>query len=187
MKRTAVSLALNIAARKSVRAYLDKGVNDNDVQAVVEAGRWAPNHGEFHLAVVRNPEVRRRLNDTAHKAMKESGVEFLQMRAALPGYQPLYGAPVVILVSGPPGSPSTVINCSLAACNMLLQATELGLGSCFVVTPALALRADDTLAGEAGIPEGHEFVCAVLVGHSAPTDPFSNPEREPKGSVGYVD
>jgi nitroreductase len=156
------------------------------VDTVVEAGRWAPNAGPYHVTVLRRPELKQRLNDATHKGMMESGMEFLKMRASLPGYQPLYSAPVVILLSGPAG-PYTGVNCALAAENMLLQATESGLGSCFIVTPGLALNADAALASEVGLPEGHSFQCAVLLGYPAATDPYSNPERAPKGSVGRID
>ena len=181
-----MSISEIIAKRKSVRAYLDQPVSADDVEKVVEAGRWAPNAGPFHLTVLRRPELKQRLNDATHKGMMESGVEFLRMRASLPGYQPLYGAPVVVLVSGPDG-PYTAVNCALAAENMVLQATGVGLASCFIVTPGLALRADAALALEVGLPEGHAFQCAVLLGYPAATDPYSNPERKPKGTVGYVD
>jgi len=181
-----MSISETIANRKSVRAYLDRPVPAGEVEQVVEAGRWAPNAGPFHLTVLRRPGLKQRLNDATREAMLASGVEFLKMRASLPGYQPLYGAPVVILVSGP-GGPYTAINCALAAENMVLQATELGLASCFIVTPGLALNADAALAREAGLPEGFAFYCAVLLGYAAPTDPYSDPKREPKGTVGYVD
>jgi FMN reductase [NAD(P)H] len=176
-----------IAQRKCVRAYLDRPVSADDVEIVVQAGRWAPNAGPFHLAVLRQPELKQRLNDATREAMLASGVEFLKMRAGLPGYQPMYGAPVAILISGPADGPYTGINCALAAENMVLQATESGLASCFIVTPGMALRADPALAQEVGLPEGFAFQCAVLLGHAAATDPYSNPERAPKGTVGYID
>jgi FMN reductase [NAD(P)H] len=175
-----------ITNRKCVRAYLDRPVAPADVDKVVEAGRWAPNAGPYHLTVLRRPELRQRLNDATREAMMESGVEFLRMRASLPGYQPLYGAPVAILASGPAG-PNTAMNCALAAENMLLQATELGLASGFVVTPGRALGPDARLAQEVGLPEGYTFQCAVLLGYPAASDPYSNPERVRKGTVSYVD
>jgi nitroreductase len=181
-----MSISDTIAKRKCVRAYLDQPVGSDDVETVLEAGRWAPNAGPFHLTVLRRAELRQRLNDATRKAMMGSNVEFLRTRAALPGYQPMYGAPVAILVSGPAG-PYTGVNCALAAENMVLQATELGLASCFIVTPGMALGADVALAQEAGLPEGFAFQCAVLLGYPAATDPYSNPERERRGTVGYVD
>lgn len=183
----AMSISEGITRRRSTRAYLDRPVTPEDVEKVVEAGRWAPNAGPFHLTVLRRPELLQRLNGATHEAMLASGVEFLRMRASLPGYQPLYGAPVAILASGPAAGPYTAMNCALAAENMLLQATELGLASCFIVTPGRALDPDAALAREAGLPEGYAFQCAVLLGHPAPSDPYSNPERVRKGTVSYVD
>lgn len=186
-KRMAMSISESIAKRKSVRAYVDKPVAAADVEKVVEAGRWAPNAGPFHLTVLRRADLRQRLNDATHKRMVESGIEFLRMRASLPGYQPLYGAPVVILASAPADGPYGSVNCALAAENMVLQATDMGLASCFIVTPGLALGSDPALAKEVGLPEGFAFQCAVLVGYAADADPYSNPQREPKGAVSYVD
>lgn len=87
-----------IAKRKSVRAYLDKPVLIDNLKKIVEAGRWAPNAGPYQISVVRNAGLRQRINDRTHDAMVHSGNEFLQQRASLPGYQPLYGAPVLILL-----------------------------------------------------------------------------------------
>jgi FMN reductase [NAD(P)H] len=181
-----MSISEGITKRKCVRAYLDRPVAPDDVEKVVEAGRWAPNAGPFHLTVLRRAELLQRLSDATHEAMMASGVEFLQMRASLPGYRPLYAAPVAILLSGPAG-PNVAMNCALAAENMLLQATELGLGSCFVVTPGRALGPDATLAQQAGLPEEYAFQCAVLLGYPAASDPYSSPERKPKGTISYID
>jgi FMN reductase [NAD(P)H] len=181
-----MTISEGIAKRQCVRAYLDRPVTPADVEKVVEAGRRAPNAGPFHLTVLRRPDLLRRLNDATHEAMMASGVEFLQMRASLPGYQPLYGAPVAILISGPAG-PNTAMNCALAAENMLLQATDLDLASCFIVTPGRALGPDASLAEQVGLPEGYAFQCAVLLGYPAESDPYSNPERVLKGSVSYID
>ena len=176
-----------IAKRKCVRAYLEQAVSADDLEKVVEAGRWAPNAGPFHITVLRRHELKQRLNDATREAMLASDREFLRMRAGLPGYQPMYGAPVAILLSGPGDGPYSGVNCALAAENMLLQATDLGLASGFIVTPGMALGADAALAQEVGLPEGSVFQCAVLIGYPAATDPYSNPERDRKGTVSYID
>lgn len=178
-----------IAKRKSVRAYLDKPVPTDALAKIVEAGRWAPNAGEFQISVIRNAELRQRINDRTHDAMVHSEMEFLRQRVALPGYQPLYGAPVLILLSGPADAPYSAVNAALAAENMLLEATGLGLGSCFIISPKLALNGKDNrdLAQEAGIPDTHTLQCAVIVGYAAARNKFSIGKRARKGSVNYVD
>ena len=178
-----------IAKRKSVRAYLDKPVVDDDLEKIVEAGRWAPNSGPFQISVIRNAGLRQKINDRTLDAMVHSGNEFLQQRASLPGYQPIYGAPVLILLSGPADAPHSLRNTALAAENMLLEATGLGLGSCYLFTPTLALNGESNrdLAKEAGIPDGYALQCAVIVGYAAAEDKFTVAERIRKGSVNYVD
>jgi len=178
-----------IAKRESIRAYLDKPVPTDDLQKIVEAGRWAPNAGPFQISVILNADLRQKINDRAHDGMVHSDNEFLQQRVSLPGYQPLYGAPVLILLSGPDDVIYSAHNTALAAENMLLQATELGLGSCYLVSPTLALNGSDNrdLAQEAGIPDGYTLQCAIIVGYAAPENKFALGERIMKGSVNFVD
>jgi nitroreductase len=149
-----MTVAEAIAQRKSIRSYLDKEVVAEDLAKIVEAGQWAPNAGPFNISVIRNADLLQRINDLTSKAMLASGNDFLIERASLPGYEPLYGAPVLIILSGPTDAPYTALNVATAAENMLLQATELGLGSCFLRSPASALNAEENraLAQEAGIP-----------------------------------
>jgi FMN reductase [NAD(P)H] len=172
-----------------IRAYVNQPVREDDLSRIVEAGRWAPNAGEFHISVVRNAGVRQKINDATRVEMINSDREFLRQRIALPGYEPLYGAPVLILLSAPDEGRNNPFNAGLAAENMLLEATELGLGSCFIVSPTLALnkKKNQALASEAGIPEGYSLQCAVLVGHAAAENRFSLGERVRRGTLTYID
>ena len=177
-----------ISKRKSIRAYLDKSVSADDLEKVLEAGRWAPNAGPFHISVIRNPELRKKINDRTLEAMVNSGIDFLKQRASLPGYQPLYGAPVLILLSAPEDSPYGAVNAALASENMLLEATGLGMGSCYLVSPTLALNGEGNryLAQDSGIPDGYGLKCALIVGYAAAENKFTVGERTMKGSVSYI-
>ena len=124
-----------IMQRKSIRSYTDQPVSDEDLATIIEAGRWAPNAGPYNISVIRNSDLLNRIDDLTSKAMLASGNDFLIERASLPGYRPLYGAPVLIILSGPSDAPYTQLNAATCAENMLLQATELGLGSCFLRSP----------------------------------------------------
>jgi FMN reductase [NAD(P)H] len=178
-----------IAKRKSVRAYLGKPVPADDLARIVEAGQWAPNAGPFQISVVRNAGLRQKINERTLDAMVHSGNAFLQQRASLPGYQPIYGAPVLILLSAPANAPYSAVNTALAAENMLLEATGLGLGSCHIITPTLALNGENNrdLAREAGLQDGYVVQCAAIVGYAAAENKFTASERTKKGSVNYVD
>lgn len=184
-----MNVADAILKRESIRAYLDKAVSSDDVEKIVEAGRWAPNAGPFQISVVRNAGLLKKINDRVHNNMINSNIEFLRQRAALPGYQPLYAAPAVIILSGPDEAPFTVHNTMLAAENMILAATGLGLGSCFLfsITTALYGEKNRDLAQEAGIPPGFSAQCGLAVGYAAAENKFTMGERAMKGSVNYVD
>lgn len=184
-----VGISESISKRKSVRAYLDKPVTTEDLEQVVEAGRWAPCFGQFQISVIRSGDVRKQLNDEILVAMRESGITFLQERASLPGYQPLYDAPVLVLLSGPDDNPYSAHNTALAAENMILEATERGLGSCYLVTPTLVTNggSKSTWAPRIGVPEGYTVQCAVIVGYAASENGFSEQERASKGTLQYID
>ncbi|OQY03670.1 MAG: nitroreductase [Desulfobacteraceae bacterium 4572_123] len=184
-----MTISEKITKRKSVRAYLDKPVLPDDLAKIIEAGRWAPNTGPFQISVIRDHGLRQQINDRTRNAMAHSGNDFLRERAALPGYQPLYDAPVLILLSGPVEDTFSTFNTALAAENMLLKATGLGLGSCFLLSPTLTLTGKDShdLAQAAGIPDDYTLQCAVIVGYAAAENKFTAGERTRKGSVNYVD
>jgi nitroreductase len=177
-----------IAKRKSVRAYEDKPIPADVLRRIVEAGQWAPNAGPFQISVIQNAGLRQRINDRTLDAMVHSGNEFAQQRASLPGYQPIYGAPVLILLSAPADAPFGAVNTALAAENMLLEATGLGLGSCYLVSPTRALNGenDQDLAREAGVPKGYAVQCAVIAGYAAAENKYSLGERKKRGDVNYV-
>jgi nitroreductase len=184
-----MNVAETIGKRKSIRAYEDRSVTDDVLAKVVEAGQWPPNAGPYHISVIRNVSLRAKINNKTLNAMINSDNEFSRQRANLPGYQPLYGAPVLIILSAPGDSPFGNVNTALAAENMLLQATEAGLGSCFLVSPTRALNGDSNkdLSKEAGVPEGYVVQCAIIVGYTADENKFSLRERSKKGVVSYID
>jgi nitroreductase len=184
-----MNVADAIMKRRSIRSYQDKPVSDDDLTTVLAAGQWAPNAGEYKLSVIRNKDLIARINEKTLDAMRNSGNEFLMSRAALPGYLPLYGAPVVVFLSGPADMAITQLNCAVAVENMLLQATELGLGSVFLRSPAYALNnpGNVALAREAGIPEGSQMECGIALGYIDDETKFARVEREPRGTVAYID
>jgi nitroreductase len=105
------------------------------------------------------------INGTALAAMKNSGNEFLMSRANLPGYQPLHGAPALALVFAPDGLISQA-NTACAATAMIFAAVDVGLGSCCVVSPTLALDGGNALSARLHLPGGFKPVCGVLLGYA---------------------
>ena len=177
-----------IIKRRSIRSYLDKPVSEADLDTIVASARWASNAGPYCISVIRNKDLMARINAKTLEAMLASGDEFTIGRAKLPGYQPFHGAPVGVIFSGPADAPLAPLNCAHAAGYMILQATEQGLGSCFIRSLAHSLNKPENsaLAREAGIPEGHTFQCGVVFGHTDDEMKFRRMDIVPRGEVVYI-
>ena len=113
-----------IKTRKSVRAYLDKPVEDEKLNAVLEAARLAPsasNRQEWRFVIVRDLETRKKL-------------------ASVAGGQAFVGeAPILIVACAETdghvmrcGQLCYPIDLAIALDHMSLAAVELGLGSCWI-------------------------------------------------------
>jgi nitroreductase len=113
-----------IKTRKSVRAYLDRPIEDEKLNAVLEAARLAPsasNRQEWRFVVVREPETRKKL-------------------AAVAGGQAFVAeAPLLIVACAETdghvmrcGQPCYPIDVAIALDHMSLAAVEVGLGSCWI-------------------------------------------------------
>jgi nitroreductase len=161
-----------IESRKSVRDYLPKPVEEKLLETLIKAGRNAPKAGDFHISVVTNADTIKKIDDKALSIMKSS-TGFMKERADLEGYRPLYGAPVLFLISSPK-IPFREMNAACAATAITIASAGLGLASCYVVSATLAFKDDDALLRRlVGIPEGFSPVCGVLIGYGG-GEKFSN-------------
>lgn len=178
-----------VESRRSIRSYLDKPVPPADLEAVVSAGRWAPNAGPYAVSVIRNKDLMARINAKTLEAMLASGDDFTIGRAKLPGYLPFHGAPVGLIFSAPAGNVLAGLNCALSAGYAILQATELGYGSCFIISLGRYLNAPEgaDLAREAGIPEGYLMQCGVVFGSTDDEMRFRRMDIVQRGQVAYID
>lgn len=113
-----------IRARRSVRSFLNKRVEDDKLLAVLGAARLAPSAGnrqEWRFIVVRDRKVRMRLGEAANR-------------------QSFVGkAPIVIVACAQGevhimscGQPSYPIDVAIALDHISLAAVELGLGTCWI-------------------------------------------------------
>lgn len=168
-----------IRARKSVRSYLNKPVEPEKIKAVVEAGYMAagtPMAGKVYFNAVSNPDVLAQISSGTKTIMGKSGVPMLEKLAGNEAYDPLYGAPVAVVVSvdlsdDPNTQSMATQNAACAAENMLLAATDLGLGSCYLMTPTMAFNIP-AVHDAAKLPVlGVQPVAVVVFGYTNDTAP----------------
>ena len=113
-----------ISQRNSVRAYRATQVEEDKVEKILEAARLSPsasNRQDWKFIVVKNRETKKRLAEAAF------GQSFIGE------------APVVMVACGTEpravmscGQPAHTVNVSIACAYMILEAYELGLGTCWI-------------------------------------------------------
>lgn len=86
-----------------------------------------------------------------------------------PGFQIFWGAPVVIIISGP------VEDCCRAGQNLMLSAHARGLGTCWVGSP-MSWLVTTAAKAELGIPAELTPVTVLCLGHAATV-----PDAPPRG------
>ena len=108
--------------RRSCRKYKPEQIKDEELQAILEAGKYAAsghNTQSGKMVVIQNPEVIAKLS--------KWNAQILGVKS-----DPFYGAPTVILVLADASKTNAVQNGSLIMGNLMLAAYSLGLGSCWI-------------------------------------------------------
>lgn len=179
--------------RKSVRSYQAKAVEPEKIKAVVEAGNMAagtPMAGKVYFNVITNADVLKGIVDCSKAVIGRSGNPMLERISANPNFDPIYGAPVAVVVSttkaSDPSSQSMATqNAACAGENMLVAAADLGLASCYLMSPVMAFFVPE-MRSAAKLPDDAEPVCIIVFGYSDDTAPHADYSETPENII-YVD
>jgi len=161
-----------IETRRSVRAFTNEEVSEEEVQKLIDAARRAPSAGDiqsWEFVIVRDAKIKHKLSAAAlnQTFIKE--------------------APVVIVVCADEarsswgyGSRGASLYClqdtAAAIQNMLLAACALGLGTCWV-----GAFHEDEVAKVVNVPIGVRPVAIIPVGH-----PAEKPRARLKRSINEI-
>ncbi|MBR4866571.1 MAG: nitroreductase family protein [Clostridia bacterium] len=182
-----IKLILN---RQSVRSYEAKPVAPEDVEIILECGKYAATAmglQPWHFTVVRSREKLDKITAENKRIMLESGDERIKAMVNDPSFDNFRGAPMAILVSGEINTPSAQADCAIATENMALAANALGIASLFIgsFAPAFDGEKKEELKKEFGIPEGYKPYYALSLGYRKGELEERKPRRE--NLVNYVD
>ncbi len=157
-----------ISNRRSVRKYLAKEVEEHKIEKILEAGRLSPsaaNRQEWKFIVVKD------------KAIKQ------QLVAAARGQGSVEEAPVVLVGCAvdssaimPCGQYSYTVDLSIAFAYMILEAQELGLGTCW-----LGAFDEGAVKKAIGVPEEVRVVAMTPLGY-----PAESPSARPRKSMNEI-
>lgn len=164
--------------RKSVRAYQDRQIPEEILQKIIAAGLKAPCAGAYHMYVIQDKDILKKMSKHIKDTMLSFDVPQLTARFGVPGFDPMYNAPTCIVLSGSLDNPMCAMNAAAAVENMIIAATALGVDSVFSAGTAQAFLGDgDYLEAELGVPADHTMNCGVLLGYPSTGDdvfPWSN-------------
>jgi nitroreductase len=162
-----------ILARHSVRAYAPDGLDHSTIQTLLEAAVRAPTamHEEpWAFVVVQDHALLQRLSNQAKPIFVEEvrhrnshGTRHSFDHLTRPDFNIFHGADTLIIICSRPTSPFVVADCWLAAENLMLAASALGLGSCVIGSAVAALNIHKVKA-ELGIPDEYNVIAPVVVG-----------------------
>lgn len=153
--------------RYSCRHYEERPVEAEKVAAILEAGRLAPSACNNHptcVIVCDTPELRQKAEKAGGRMGRDGSI---------------FGAPLVLVVCAKvddawvrkyDGMNASEIDTSIVTDQMMMQATELGLGTCWVChfDPEVA-------AAEFDLPEGVRAIHMLAVGYAS--DTIADPEK----------
>ena len=147
--------------RRSVRQFKREQISDEELQAVLEAGTFAPTAMGTQnpwIVAVQNPEI---------------VAQLVKMNAEVLGMNgnPYYGAPTIVLVFGsqPEKWANAVYDGSLVLGNMMNAAHAIGLGSCWIHREREMFDTEEgkALMRQFGLPEGLMGIGSIALGYPA--------------------
>ena len=161
-----------IKARRSIREYLEREVEEEKLQRVLEAGRLAPsakNIQEWRFIVVREKKTREKLAQAAR-----SQTFVAQAPVCIVGCATITDYRMTC------GQKAYPIDLAIAVDHMTLVAVEEGLGTCWI-----GAFFEDQVKEILKIPEDIRVVTLLSLGYPSFQPPAKS--RLPKGRIIYME
>lgn len=179
-----------IITRRSTRKYKPDAVAPEQLQKIIEAGRYAPSGGNNqtnHFLVIQNADILNKITSLAEAAFAKMTVDentYPSLRNSIlaskkGGYIFSYRAPVLIIVANRKEYGNNMADSVAAIENMMIAANSLDLGSCYI-NQLYWLNEEPSLLSylrELGLKEDERVYASMVLGHAATEDGL--PHRKP--------
>ena len=159
-----------IRTRRSCRSYKQQQITDEQLNAVLEAGTYAPTSRGLQ-----SPFIVAIQNKDLLKQLAEMNAEVMGTTT-----NPYYDAPTYILVFVPDGFANGVYDAALVLENMMLAAHAQGLGSCWIhrEREMFATEEGKELMKQWGLPDGLVGIGALALGYPEGEPTPAKPRKE---------
>ncbi|MBI2165236.1 MAG: nitroreductase family protein [Chloroflexi bacterium] len=179
---------------RAVRRFSSAAVPEDAIHKVIEAASHATSGGNrqpWHVVVVRDPELKRRLGEFYWKATQENRARGLHretptfLRTGWDMAQHIGESPVILIVCAE-GEESFFIGSSIYpfAQMLMLAARGLGLGTCFTTNHR---RFEKEVKELLGIPAGWITACLIPLGYPGEGEKFGGARRKPVEAIASYD
>ncbi len=151
-----------LETRRSCRKFKDEMITDEELNAVIRAGTFAPSGKNLQPSIilaVTNKELRDKISDENRK-----------IGGWGEGFDPFYGAPVILVVLADKSvSPNYIYDGSLVMGNLMNAAEALGLGSIWIHRAKQEFESDfgKKILSDLGIKGDFEGIGHVALGYKA--------------------
>ena len=151
-----------LETRRSCRKFdTEKMPSEKDLQAIIRAGTFAPSgmgRQPVKIIAVTNRQVRDTISAENARVMGQAE-----------GFDPFYGAPVILVVIADRSSPTYLYDGSLVMGNLMIAAESLGLANIWIHRAKEEFESDfgKGLLKELGIAGDYEGIGHVAVGYAA--------------------
>lgn len=158
--------------RRSIRKFKPEMPERTDIEQVIEAGLYAANGmGKQSpiIVAVTNKELRDRLSEMNQ-----------QIGGWEEGFDPFYGAPVILIVLADKSVPTYLYDGSLVMGNMMNAAYALGLGSIWIHRAKQEFETEEgkALLKSLGIEGDYEGIGHCCLGYIDGEEPEAKERRE---------
>ena len=146
--------------RRSCKAYTDQKVEESVLDAILEAGTYAPTgmgRQSPLIVCVQDQETRDKISQLNAAIMKTD-------------IDPFYGAPIVVVVFGDTRVPTYRDDANLVMSNLLNAAHAAGVDSCYIYRAREVFQTPEgqELMKQWGIDPAYEGIGNVILGYGKP-------------------
>ena len=158
--------------RRSARSYKNEMLPKEVINDIIKAGLYAASGRNFQSAIivaVTDKSMRDRLSEMNRK-----------IGGWTEGFDPFYGAPVVLVVLADKSKPTYLYDGSLVMGNLMLAAHSMGIGSCWIHRAKEEFESDEgkEILKSLGIEGNYEGIGHCVLGYTD-SDLAKIPERKP--------
>ena len=158
--------------RRSIRKYKPDAVGQELLDQIIEAGTFAANGRGLQSPII---------IAVTNKEMRDKIMEMNRMIGGWEeGFDPFYGAPVILIVLADASCPTAVYDGSLTMGNLMLAAHDLGIGSCWIhrAKEVFASEEGKVLLKKWGVEGDYEGIGHCVLGYVDGEEPKAMPRKE---------